>query len=255
MIEAESLGQVAGIRHGFFTREGGTSTGLFTSLNCGFGSGDDRDRVAANRRRAMDRLGRRGEDLVTGYQIHSAAVSIVDSAWQPEAAPKVDGLATRRPGVVLGILTADCAPVLFADAEAGVIGAGHAGWKGALTGISEAVVSAMESLGAARKRIVAAVGPCIHQVSYEVGPEFRATFVSEDPSCADFFVPSERAGHHRFDLPGYVRRRLEGLGLKSVEVLPHDTCGDANRFFSYRRATKQGERDYGRGLSAIGLAG
>jgi YfiH family protein len=253
MLQGGVLSELSGLRHGFFTREGGTSTGLYASLNCGFGSGDDKEAVAANRDRAVASLALGPAALVTAYQVHSPDVVVVDEPWAPGGAPKADGLATKRPGLVLGILTADCAPILFADGKAGVVGAGHAGWKGAFTGVAEGVVAAMEGLGADRRRIVAAVGPCIHQSSYEVGPEFFQTFIDADPANKAFFVPSPRAGHHQFDLPGYVRRRLEALRLKAVEVLPHDTCAAPERFFSYRRATKQGEPVYGRELSAIGI--
>ena len=255
MIEASEIKRLAGVRHGFFTRRGGTSGGLYDSLNCGLGSGDRPECVAANRERAMAGLGRGGADLATAYQVHSAVAVAVDKPWGPGRQPKVDGLATRTPGVVLGILTADCAPILLADAEGGVIGAAHAGWKGALGGVIEATVACMEGLGARRGRIQAAVGPCIHQASYEVGAEFRQAFLEGDPANAAFFVAAQRVGHFQFDLPGYVGRRLAGLGLASIDVLDFDTCADPDNFFSFRRATKRGETDYGRGLSAIALAG
>lgn len=252
MITAHALHRLPGVRHGFFTRRGGVSEGPYESLNCGYGSGDDRRRVAANRRRAMQRLGADGECL-TAYQIHSDTVITVESPWSPEKAPRADGLVVGRPGVALGVLTADCVPVLFADATAGVVGVAHGGWRGALAGIMEATVEAMAGLGADPSRISAAVGPCIHQRSYQVGPEFHAAFMEETGLNGEFFAASERPGHHLFDLPGYVRHRLQGLGLGAVEVLAHDTCEDETRFFSYRRATLRGEAGYGRLLSVITL--
>ena len=242
-----------GIRHGFFTRQGGVSDGIFTSLNCSFGSGDDAGKVEANRRLAMERLGSGAGRLVTCYQIHSAEAVVVETPWSREEAPRADALATRQKGVVLGILTADCVPVLFADREAGVIGAAHAGWRGALTGVLEATLAAMEGLGAAPERIEAAIGPAIAQSSYEVGPEFPAPFLAENPENAGFFIPSARAGHHLFDLPAYVERRLAQARLARVRRAPHDTAAEEERFFSYRRSCLRGEPDYGRGLSAIVL--
>jgi polyphenol oxidase len=242
-----------GVRHGFFGREGGVSDGLYASLNCGFGSGDDLAKVAENRARAARALGATGGTLVTCYQVHSPDVVTVDRPWRREANPKADGMATRTPGVALGILTADCAPVLFADPEAGVIGAAHAGWRGALGGVLEATLAAMKQLGAARARIRAAIGPCIAQASYEVGPEFPAAFLAEDTANARFFTPSRRAGHHMFDLGGYVERRLGRAGLAAIGRAAHDTAAEADRFFSYRRACLRGETDYGRELSAIVL--
>ena len=256
MINAASIATVAGVRHAFFTRLGGVSEGLYASLNCGYGSGDDGGRVADNRHRALARLGRSGDDLVTLYQVHSAdAVVVADAgAWSADAAPRADGLATNVPGVALGILAADCAPVLLADGEAGVVGAAHAGWRGARGGILEATFAAMVRLGARPAHTVAAIGPCIQRRSYEVGPEFHADFVAEAADNGDFFQPARRSGHFLFDLPGYGARRLECMGLGVVEALPFDTLSDDARFFSYRRNALGGERDYGRGLSAIVLA-
>lgn len=252
MLTLSALAQ-PGLRHAFFTREGGTSEGLYASLNCGFGSGDDPARVAENRARALARADMPAGSLITAYQIHSPDVVTVTEPWPRDQAPKADAMVTVRPGITLGILTADCTPVLFADPEARVIGAAHAGWRGALTGVLEATVAAMERLGAKRGRVSAGIGPCIAQRSYEVGPEFPAPFLAQDPENAAFFAPSARAGHHMFDLPGYVARRLAQLNLGRVERLPNDTCGEAERFFSYRRATLSGENDYGRNLSAICL--
>jgi YfiH family protein len=192
--------------------------------------------------------------LVTGYQVHSSTVVAVEAPWPPDARPEADGLVTGRPRLALGILTADCAPVLFAEPHAGVIAAAHAGWKGALGGILESTLESMHRLGAIADRTVAAIGPCIAQASYEVGPEFLAAFRSRDAANERFFAPSERPRHFLFNLPGYVAHRLELMGLAAVEALPFDTCADETRFFSYRRATKRGERDYGRQLSAIALS-
>jgi polyphenol oxidase len=241
-----------GVRHGFFTRAGGVSSGLYASLNVGGGSRDDRANVVENRARAMAALDLPGAALVTAYQVHSATAIAVGGPW-PGEPPRADGLATDRPGVALGILTADCAPILFVDGDARVIGAAHAGWRGALTGIAEATITAMETLGASRGHIRAAVGPCIGPASYEVGSEFPAPFIAGDASAQRFFRPAARAGHLMFDLPGYVAHRLTAIGVGRVEALGVDTCSDAERFFSYRRTTLRKESDYGRGLSAIAI--
>lgn len=244
----------SGILHGFFSAEGGVSEGLYASRNCGFGSADARENVAANRARCLaDLAPRAGAVLVTAYQVHSPTALRVTEPWEPGAAPQADALVTDRPGLALGILTADCAPVLFADAEAGVIGAAHAGWKGALGGVLEATVQEMLALGARAERISAAVGPHIAQGSYEVGPEFRDRFLAADPANDHFFAPSDRPGHARFALGAYVGARLAGLGLGQVSVDANDTAAADLRFFSYRRACLAGEPDYGRGLSAIVL--
>ncbi|MCB2101388.1 MAG: peptidoglycan editing factor PgeF [Rhodobacterales bacterium] len=255
MITAQALARLPGLRHGFLTRRGGVSGAPYDSLNRGLGSDDDPAAVGENRSRALARIGADGADLVTVSQVHSPNVVVVDDAWAPGEAPRADAMVTRRPGLALGILTADCAPVLLADAQAGVVGAAHAGWNGAVSGVLEAAVGAMEALGADRAAIHAAVGPCIHQPSYEVGPEFRDRFVAEDAANDRFFVPSDRPGHHRFDLPGYVAARLSALGLGAVEGSPADTCADAGRFFSYRRTTLNGGGDYGRLISIIQWAG
>lgn len=254
MLTAGALSALPGIRHGFFTRAGGVSGGPFASLNCGFGSGDDPEKVAENRRRALDRAGLPPASLVTAYQLHSPHAVAVETVWPREAAPRADAMATDRPGIALGVLTADCAPVLLADAAAGVIGAAHAGWRGALDGVLAAAVAAMTRLGAQPARIAAAVGPCIAQASYEVGPEFPAPFLAADPANAAFFRPAPRDGRFLFDLPGYVAAALGRLGIGAVARLEADTCREEERFFSYRRACLRGERDYGRGLSVIALA-
>lgn len=246
--------EAPGIRHGFFGRKGGVSEGLYDSLNCGLGSKDTREAVTENRARVAIALGSRPDRLVTGYQIHSPDVAHVETPWQPGDAPKVDGLVATKPGIVLGVLAADCAPILFADPEAKIIGAAHAGWRGAVGGVLDATVNAMVRLGARAAFIRAAVGPCIGKDSYEVGPEFPAPFIAENPGNRDFFRPARREGHFMFDLTGYVGRRLERLGLGTVELLQRDTCAEADSFFSYRRSCLRKEADFGRGLSAITLA-
>jgi hypothetical protein len=193
-----------------------------------------------------------GVDLATLYQVHSATAVVVDTPWKPGEAPQADAAATRVPGIALGILTADCAPVLLADAAAGVIGAAHAGWKGALSGIVEAAVDAMIGLGAEKGKIQAAIGPCIGQASYQVGTEFHDRFVDDDPANRDFFIASSRDGHFMFNLPAYLGRKLDTLGV-AFETVGLDTCADEDRFFSYRRSTLRREKDYGRGLAAIML--
>ncbi|MGE0653423.1 MAG: peptidoglycan editing factor PgeF [Alphaproteobacteria bacterium] len=254
ILRDSHLAGAEGVVHGFFTRDGGVSEGMFSSLNVGFGSGDDEKRVSENRARAADALGLAPERLSTAYQVHSARVAVIDAPIRPADAPRADGFVTAAPGVLLGILTADCAPVLFADSHARVIGAAHAGWRGALGGVLESTVRAMESLGATRGDIRAAIGPCIGFASYEVGPEFPAPFLEDDPGTRRFFGPSARAEHFMFDLEGYVAYRLEGAGLGNVGRAGRDTCREDGAFFSYRRATLNGEPDYGRGLSAIALA-
>ena len=253
MISAAALAAAPGIRHAFLTRQGGVSSGLFTSLNCGYGSGDDNANVRANRERAADAIGLGADDLATLYQVHSADVVEVSAPWALDERPKADALVTRTPGLGLGILTADCVPVLFADARAGVVGAAHAGWKGALSGVVEATVAAMERLGAARADISAAIGPCIRQASYEVGPELRQAFIDADEASAGFFTASKRDGHFMFDLAGFVARALVDAGVQGEDV-GLDTYVDEERFFSYRRTTHKGEPDYGRGISLIRLA-
>lgn len=240
-----------GIPHGFLTREGGVSTGLVAGLNVGRGAGDDGAAVAENRRRAAEAI-LPGARLVTVYQVHSSECAIVDEPWDEAGErPHADALATNRPGLLLGIVTADCAPVLLADRAAGVIGAAHAGWKGAHGGVIESTLAAMERLGARRGRIAAAIGPCIAQASYEVGEDFRAHFGPED---AQFFAPG-RPGHAQFALEGYVAEQLRRAGIGAIDPLGLDTYGDPARFFSFRRATHANEANYGRQFSLIGLEG
>ena len=253
MLTLGPFNELPGVRHAFFTRQGGVSEGLYASLNCGFGSGDDPAGVAENRRRAVTRLEFDADRLVTAYQVHSDRVALVEAPWAHDERPRVDALVTRTPGLALGVLTADCVPVLLADAEAGVVGAAHAGWHGALGGILESTVQAMVDLGAARAGLLAGIGPAIAQRSYEVGPEFPAPFLAQAPDSQDLFCPARRDGHFFFDLKGYVARRLGSLGVVNVQIMPCDTCAEETRLFSYRRACLRGESDYGRGLSVIGL--
>ncbi len=251
MYTATNLAGVAGLRHGFFSRRGGVSGGPFEGLNCGYGSDDDRHSVTENRRLALARLGAGNGQLVTVWQTHSNDVVCVDDPWPPSSAPQADAMVTSRPGLVLGILTADCAPVLFADKHAGVIGAAHAGWRGARSGVLEKCVETMLKAGAEANRIRAAVGPCIGQASYRVGPEFLARFVEDNRDNERFFMPAPEPGGALFDLGGYVMGRLAAIGLASHEILGHDTCADAEGFYSYRRGVLAGAPDYGRLLSAI----
>jgi polyphenol oxidase len=254
MIQAPALADLDGVQHRFFTRHGGVSAGLYSSLNCGYGSADPPDNVRENRRRVAEQFGLDEPDLHTVHQIHSADVlTLAEERWTSPGAPKADGLVTDRPGVVLGVLAADCAPVLLADGNAGVIGAAHAGWKGALGGVVEAAIAAMERLGARRERIKIAVGPCIGPNSYEVGPEFPAPFLAQDEANVAFFRPASRSGHFMFDLPGYLVHRIARAGIAATAT-GHDTLTATEDFFSYRRNTLQGVSDYGRGLSAIALA-
>ena len=252
-LSAAPLAALAGIRHGFFTREGGVSAGLYDSLNCGFGSKDERDAVATNRARVARAIGASPAALVTGYQTHGIAVAHVETPWEPGAAPHVDGLVTDRPGVVLGVLTADCAPILFADARAGIVASAHAGWRGALAGVIESTVDAMVALGARRSDIAAAIGPCIAAASYEVGPEFPAPFLAESADNERYFRPAAKPRHFMFDLSLYAADRLMRLELGAVDRLDRDTCAEDSIFFSYRRSCLRAEADFGRGLSVIAL--
>ena len=241
------------VRHGFFGRAGGVSNGLYRSLNCGYGSGDDPEAITENRARATAACGVPQAALCTAYQVHSAEALVVTAFWSRDEAPRVDAMATATPGLALAILTADCVPVLLADREAGVIGAAHAGWRGALNGVLEAAVEAMVDLGGRAKDIQAAIGPAIGAASYEVGPEFPAPFLARNPQDADLFAPAGRDGHVLFDVAGYVARRLHGLGLGAVAATGGDTCAEAGRFFSYRRSVHRSEPDYGRNISIVAL--
>jgi polyphenol oxidase len=239
-----------GVRHAFFTRQGGVSTGLYASLNVGAGSADDPQAVQQNRRRAAAHFG--AGELVTAYQIHSAVALVADGPW-PAGPPQADAVVSATPGVVCGALAADCAPILLADPQARVVAAAHAGWKGALTGIVEAAVARMVSLGADRYRLRAGVGPCIGPRSYEVGVEFRERFVHFDPAYERFFTSGAAPDRRMFDLPAFVLARLRGAGVEACEWIGRDTCAEPDHFYSNRRAFKLREPDYGRLLSAIVL--
>jgi polyphenol oxidase len=252
MIQSSSLSS-PDIRHAFFTREGGVSEGIYASLNGGIGSRDAPDNVRENRARMAASLGVAPTHLVSCYQIHSPNVVVAGTPWTRETTPRADAIVTKVPGLAIGVSTADCGPILFAEADAGVIAAAHAGWKGALTGVLEATIAAMEKLGATRARIAAAIGPLIRQANYEVGSEFVERFAAGDAASEKFFQPAARENHAMFDLPGYIRSRLERAEIKSVEDLGLCTYADPARFFSYRRTTHRGEPDYGRHLNAIAL--
>jgi hypothetical protein len=250
VIRAISLGDLP---HAFLGRRGGMSTGELAGLNVGYGSNDDPDVIAGNRRLAIAAILPEAE-LVTVHQVHSAETISVERPWPQDQRPRADAMVTDRPNVLLGILTADCAPVLFADHEAVVVGAAHAGWRGALAGVTDATIEAMERLGARRENIHAAVGPCIGQPSYEVDEAFRSRFLEDDPDNQRFFVAPDFGKPH-FDLEAYVVHRLILAGIGEIEALNLDTYSDSDRFYSYRRATHRGEADYGRQLSAIALPG
>lgn len=254
MITLSTLNEVLRIRHGFFTREGGSSEGIYASLNCGLATGDDPAKVASNRARALALLDVEPQSLATVQQQHTTDVVVIDENWTPDSPiPVADAMVTTRAGIALGILTADCAPVLLADPRANIIGAVHAGWRGALGGVLDNTVAAMVKLGAKPARIAAAVGPCIAHRSYEVGPEFPAPFLAEDPDNHFFFAPAVRQGHFYFDLPGFIARRLAKLSVIDVARTPCDTYREEGRFFSYRRSVLKGEKDFGRSLSVIVL--
>jgi YfiH family protein len=251
MIHAPELDHAC-LSHAFFTREGGVSDGIYESLNGGSGSADDPDNVRENRRRMTQALGVGDDRLVTLHQVHSPDVLVVEGQWGGPR-PKADGMVTRTPGLALGVASADCGPVLFADAQAGVVGACHSGWKGAFTGILEATLAGMEGLGARRRSTVAVLGPTISGAAYEVGPEFVARFLEGDPANAAFFRPSDQEGHAWFDLPAYIGMRLERAGVGRFVDLGLCTYADPRRFFSYRRTVHRNEPDYGRLIAAIAL--
>lgn len=253
MIQADAL-KIPHVSHGFFTREGGNSRGLFASLNCGMGSGDDQDIVRRNLGIVAGLLNVMEPRLITAYQVHSPDVIVVEGPWSADARPRADGMVTAARGLAIGVLTADCGPVLFADAQAGVIGAAHAGWKGALAGVTGRTLDTMEKLGAKRARTVAVLGPMISRAAYEVGPEFPARFLDDDGANTRFFTASPKGGHQMFDLAGYLEARLKREGAGEVVNLGLCTYDDQSRFFSYRRATHRGEADYGRQISAIAFS-
>lgn len=241
-------------RHGFFTRSGGVSRGIYAGLNCGNGSDDDKKHVAANRARVAARLLVAPENLVSAYQVHGAETHVVTEPWGDDGPPKVDALVTATPGMAVGVLTDHCGPLLFADKSGKIVTCAHAGWKGALGGVAEAAIDKMVELGARRDGIAAVLGPTISKAAYEVGPEFMDRFVSADSANADFFTDSERNGHAMFDLPGYITRRMEKAGIASFTDLGFCTYAEEEHFFSYRRATHRGEPDYGRLIAAISPA-
>jgi polyphenol oxidase len=253
VVEADSLNDLcdAGIRHGFFTKQGGVSDGIYASLNCGLGSHDDSAKVLENRARVARHLGATDHRLVTLYQTHSATALVVDKPYPRDAVPKADAVVTRTPGLVIGALAADCNPILFADPQAKVVAAAHAGWRGALGGIVESTITAMESLGADRTRIRAAVGPCINQAAYEVGPEFEAEFLKASADYAAYFHRASPASRPHFDLPGFVMMRLGRAGVGTTERVSLCTYENESKFFSFRRTTHRKEADYGRQISAI----
>jgi len=251
MIEVIRAQTLSPLPHGFLGRRGGVSTGIHAGLNVGLGSDDDRDAVHENRRRAAEAV-LPGAALVTLHQVHSADAIAVTAPFPNDARPHADALATDRPGLLLGILTADCVPVLMADASAGVVGAAHAGWKGAIGGVTDALVATMESLGADRTRVAAAIGPCIARASYEVSDDFALAFEAQDPANERFFTAG-RPGHLQFDIEAYVAARIAAAGVPTIEALGLDTYADSDRFFSYRRACHRGEPGYGREISLIGL--
>ncbi len=253
MLQARSLTALPGIRHAFFTRAGGVSEGLYASMNGGLGSEDAPERVAENRARMAKALGVAPENFLSVYQIHSPNVVVADAPWAASERPRADAIVTRRSGIAIGIGTADCGPILFADAQAQVIGAAHAGWRGAFTGVLEATITEMERLGARRERITAAAGPMISQRNYEVGQDLIDRFLEADKDNARYFVPAARPGHAMFDLPGYVVDRLKRAGVAQIENLGLCTYADPAQFYSYRRATHRKEPDYGRHINAIAL--
>jgi YfiH family protein len=255
ILQAASLRALPRVRHAFFTREGGVSDGVYASLNGGPGSDDAPAKVAENRARMAAALGVAPDHLLTAYQVHSPDVVTIERPWQPHERPRADAIVTAAPGLAIGVTTADCGPVLFADDTAGVIGVAHAGWRGAATGVLEATIAAMERCGADRGRISVALGPTIRQPNYEVGPEFVSRFLVANATNERFFRPSATPQHALFDLPGYIAARLAAAGMHRIEDLGQCTYADATRFFSYRRSTHREERDYGRHINAIALVG
>lgn len=255
MLQASSLAALPRIRHGFFTRAGGVSEGVYESLNGGVGSNDAPDKVAENRARMAAALGVNADRFLTPFQIHSPDVVVAKQPWTRETRPQADAVVTQVPQLAIGVSTADCGPLLFADSTAGVVGAAHAGWRGALTGVIEATIATMEKLGADRTRITAALGPTIRQPNYEVGPEFVERFLAADPNNKRFFAPAERPRYAMFDLTGYIGERVRRVGIAGFEDLGLCTYAEPDRFFSYRRTTRLREPDYGRHINAIALAG
>jgi purine-nucleoside/S-methyl-5'-thioadenosine phosphorylase / adenosine deaminase len=254
VLQATLLGKLARIRHGFFTRSGGVSQGVYATLNGGVGSKDAPDKVAENRARMAQALGVEPSRLLTPYQIHSPEVVVAEEPWTPANRPRADAIVTRIPSLAVGVSTADCGPLLFAEPQAGVVGAAHAGWRGALTGVVEATIAAMEKLGADRGRIIAALGPTISQANYEVGPEFIDRFIAANVDNTRFFAPSPRDRHALFDLAGYIADRVHRAGIEQFENMGLCNYAEPERFYSFRRATHRNELDYGRHISAIAIA-
>lgn len=254
MLQASSLATLPGIRHAFFTRSGGVSQGVYSSLNGGVGSRDAPEKVAENRARMAASLGVPAERLLTAFQIHTSDVIVAKEPWTRDSRPRADAIVTQEPRLAIGVSTADCGPLLFADGEAGVIGAAHAGWRGALSGVIEATVATMERLGARRARIAAALGPTIRQSNYEVGPEFVEQFRAADSGNMRYFQPSQREDHAMFDLCGYIAQRIGQAGITQYEDLGLCTYEEPERFYSYRRSTHRAEPDYGRHINAIALS-
>lgn len=250
-VSASSLSAIDGVSHGFFTRQGGVSSGIYASLNCGPGSRDDAANVSENRARVAELLGAEPTRLITLFQKHSADAVVADKPWKDSKMPEADAIVTAKPGLAIGILTADCAPVLLCDGEARVVGAAHAGWRGALSGIIEATVKAMGKLGARPQRITAVIGPTISQKAYEVGADFVEQFLAQEPDSSTYFVTDEFSGEPHFDLPGYVGERLARSGVGAIADLGLCTYCEETRLFSYRRSQHHGEDDYGRQISAI----
>ena len=251
-LASSLLSAIPGLRHGFFTREGGVSDGIYASLNGGLGSGDDPASVGENRRRMAEQMGVTSTHLLSVWQVHSPDAVVVTGPWEGNERPRADAIVTSSEGLAIGVTTADCGPILLVDPNARVIGAAHAGWKGALTGVVEATIAAMENLGAERSGIVAAIGPLIRQHSYEVGGEFVERFIEADAEHALFFIPAAREGHAMFDLAGFIRMRLENAGVLMIDDIGVDTYSD-ERFYSYRRSVHRKEPDYGRHVHAIAL--
>lgn len=252
IVTSPLLSTLPGIRHAFFTREGGVSQGIYASLNGGLGSSDNPDHVRENRRRMAQILDVEPSCFLTAFQIHSPDVAVATGPWTEDTRPRADAMVSKVPGLALGITTADCGPALFVDPKARVIGAAHAGWKGAIGGVLEATIEAMEKLGATRGDLIVAIGPLIRQASYEVGAEFVTRFTEADKINSRFFAPSARPGHAMFDLAGYIRARLTDAGIQTIDDIGLCTYADP-RFFSYRRTTHRAEPDYGRNIHAIVL--
>jgi polyphenol oxidase len=253
-IRASNLSAISNIRHGFFTRHGGVSEGIYAGLNCGLGSNDANDRVLENRKRVSDDLGGAHAGVVTLYQEHGATARTATAPVPRDAVPRADAVVSATPGLVIGVLTADCAPILFADGEAKVVAAAHAGWRGAVSGIIESAIVEMERLGARRSRIRAALGPCIHQDAYEVGADFMSDFVGRDPAYRQFFAEPRSGGKPHFDLPGFVLHRLAATGIADIVNASQCTYANESLFYSFRRTTQRKEPDYGRQISAIVVA-